>query len=191
MNIRIATIADAPHLQAIYAPYVENTAVSFEYVPPTVAEFEARIRKTLERYPYLVAEENGEIIAYAYASSFHPRAAYIHSAEASIYVRSDRHRAGVGRALYAALEKILLRQNVYRLYTLVVCAEKYDEYLSDRSVRFHHAMGYETVGVHNDCGYKFSRWYSVMHLEKKLCLVPERAEDFIPFPTLDNGSLVL
>lgn len=184
MNIRVARPDDAPRLREIYAPFVENTAVSFEYVPPTVEEFRARIENTLARYPYLVAEENGKIIAYAYASAFHARAAYIHSAEASIYVDSAYHRAGVGKALYAALEEILLRQNIYRLYTLVVCAEEYDEYLSDRSVRFHRAMGYETVGVHNDCGYKFGRWYSVMHLEKKLSHVPVKPGDFIPFPEL-------
>lgn len=188
MNIRLARPDDAPRLLEIYTPYVENTAVSFELVPPSLEEFRRRIENTLMRYPYLVAEEDGEIIGYAYASSFHPRAAYIHSAEASIYLDARFHRHGTGSALYAALESILLKQNIYRLYALVVCAQVYDEYLSDRSLRFHYAQGYERVGVHNDCGWKFSRWYSVMHLEKKLCPVPENPADFVPFPKLYDKS---
>lgn len=187
MKIRLAAPEDAAALRAIYAPYVENTAVSFEYIAPDEAEFRRRIENTLRRYPYLVAEIDGEPAGYAYASAFHARAAYIHSAEVSIYIKDEFHRAGLGRALYAAIEDILKRQNIYRLYALVVCAENYDEYLSDRSLRFHRAVGFETVGVHNDCGYKFSRWYSVMHLEKKLCPIPEKAEDFIPFPELGDG----
>ena len=109
VTIRMAAPEDAAALVAIYAPYVEVTAISFEYTVPTVEEFAGRIRKTLERYPYLVAEAGGKIVGYAYASPFHSRAAYQWAAECSIYVEQSCRQSGVGRRLYTALEELLRR----------------------------------------------------------------------------------
>lgn len=105
IEIRTATVADAEKILAIYSPYVENTAISFEYVPPSIEEFRERIRKTLEKFPYLVAVCNNEIVGYAYAGGFHPRAAFLHSAELSVYLRQDMRGKGIGRKLYNNIEK--------------------------------------------------------------------------------------
>ena len=100
-NIRVATEADAEALLVIYAPYVEHTAITFEYTVPTVEEFAGRIRQTLKKYPYLVAERNGEILGYVYVGPFHQREAYGWAVETTIYVQSGSKRFGIGRELYA------------------------------------------------------------------------------------------
>ena len=114
MNIRIATPEDAFAIQNIYRYYVNNTAITFELEVPSVKEFQERITKTLERYPYLVAEEEGEVIAYAYAGIFYDRRAYDWSAEMSVYVQRGIHGKGVGTALYEKLEELLKKQNIMR-----------------------------------------------------------------------------
>ena len=102
MEIRIADTKDAEAIREIYAPYVLNTAVSFEYEVPSVEEFRKRIANTLAEYPYLAAEEDGVILGYAYAGVFHARPAYKHCVELSIYVRQDCRGRGVGKGLYGA-----------------------------------------------------------------------------------------
>ncbi len=185
MEIRTVSIKDAARLLEIYAPYVEKTAVSFEYDVPTEAEFESRISKTLAEYPYLAAEENGVILGYAYASAFHGRQAYKHCVETSIYVAQEARCRGIGRALYTALEEILFRQNVYTLYACVTKTDQADDaHLTDGSLRFHDKLGYKPVGEHRQCGYKFEKWYSVAWLEKQLGQKPEHPEPFVPFPQL-------
>lgn len=185
MEIRYATTADAEELLSIYAPYVENTAISFEYTPPSVEEFRSRIEKTLENYPYLVAVEDGKILGYAYASVFHGREAYRHSVETSLYVAASAHRKKLGTKLYAALEEILRRQNVINVYACITETEDpKDPYLNDRSIRFHEAVGYRLVGRHALSGYKFNRWYSVIWMEKLIAERPMYPEPFVPFATL-------
>lgn len=143
-----------------------------------------RIENTLCRYPYLVAVVDDEIAGYAYAGQFHTRAAFSHSAELSIYIDEKYHRDGIGTALYKEMERILSMQNVYRVYASVACAEGEDEYLTDRSIRFHEAKGYTQIARHNEFGYKFGHWYSLVYFEKKLCDIPEKVENFIPFSQL-------
>ncbi len=94
MNIRLANKNDAAALVAIYAPYVEKTAITFEYDVPSVEEFSGRIEKTLKKYPYLVAEENGEIFGYAYVSTYDNREGYNWAAELSVYVASESRGRG-------------------------------------------------------------------------------------------------
>ena len=100
MKIRIASIGDAEAILAVYAPYVRNTAITFEYDVPEIGSFRSRIEETLENYPYLVAEENGKIVGYAYAGVLRERAAYQHIAEMSVYVDQECRRRGIGQALY-------------------------------------------------------------------------------------------
>lgn len=107
LRIRTAHLSDAPALRKIYAPYVEKTAITFECTVPDVEEFAARMRATLRRYPYLVAERGGELVGYAYAGPFGERAAYDWAVEMSIYLREDQRHQGTGRRLYAALEAVL------------------------------------------------------------------------------------
>ena len=185
MYIKVATTEDAESIQMIYAPYVERTAVTFEYEAPGADDFRYRIANTLKEYRYLVAVEQERIIGYAYAGAFHSRAAYRHSAEVSIYLAEEKHRQGVGRLLYQELEKRLLLQNVYVLYACITSTEREnDENLTDASIRFHEKMGYTLVGRHNLCGYKFDKWYSVVWMEKSLADRTDKADAFVPFSAI-------
>ncbi|MDD6573397.1 MAG: GNAT family N-acetyltransferase [Thermoflexaceae bacterium] len=168
VTIRTAVVKDAEKLLEIYAPYVENTAVTFEYEVPLKEEFEKRIQRTLERYPYLVAESDGEILGYAYAGSFHERPAYDWAVETSIYVNQNKKRMGIGRTLHEALENVLKEQNVLNMNACIAYIEKGDEYLTRDSVIFHTHMGYRMVGEFYECGYKFKRWYNMVWMEKHI-----------------------
>lgn len=168
VTIRTASVDDVESLLKIYAPYVENTAITFEYEVPAVEEFRERIRHTLEKYPYLIAEKNDEIIGYAYAGAFHARAAYDWAVETSIYVSVDHKKAGIGRRLYEALEGALKQQGILNMYACIACPEKEDEYLTWDSVNFHSKLGYRFVGEFYQCGYKFGRWYNMVWMEKHI-----------------------
>lgn len=168
MNIRIAAEEDAGELLSIYAPYVRDTAITFEYEVPTVEEFSVRIRKVLERFPYLVAERNGKIVGYAYASPFHSRAAYQWGVETSIYVDKNCKRAGVGGKLHEALENILREQGILNLNACIAYPREEDEHLDKNSVEFHEHLGYRMVGEFESCGYKFNRWYNMVWMEKHI-----------------------
>lgn len=182
--IRTASVEDAEALLAIYAPYVTGTAITFEYEIPSVAEFASRIRKVLTRYPYLVAEQDGELIGYAYVSPFKTRAAYDWSVETSIYVRMDQKRKGIGKLLYERLEEILQKQGILNVNACIGYPQVEDEHLTKDSVLFHEKLGYTMVGEFHKCGYKFNRWYNMVWMEK---MIGEHVEDqpkIIPFEAL-------
>lgn len=166
VRLRVARVSDAAALLAIYAPYVRDTAITFEYDVPGEGEFAARIEHTLEKFPYLVAEANGEIVGYAYAGAFHPRAAYQWCVEMSVYVKRDARRMGIGKKLYAAMEDILRMQRVTNVEACIAVPSEPDEYLTLDSVHFHERMGYRMVGEFRQCGYKFGRWYNMVWMEK-------------------------
>jgi phosphinothricin acetyltransferase len=168
VTVRPARETDAPALCAIYAPYAEETAVSFEYAAPDEETFLGRMRTVMRRYPYLTAEADGEIVGYAYAGPFGGREAYGWSAEVTVYVRQDRRRSGAGRALYRALEACLRAQGVVNLYACVAVPAGPDPRLTEDSLRFHEHMGYREVGRFRGCGYKFGRWYDMVWLEKSV-----------------------
>ena len=116
IRVEKAGVCDAAALLEIYAPYVRDTAITFEYDPPSAEEFEERIRTISEEYPYIKAvDEDGSIVGYAYASAFKKRAAYDRSVEVSIYVRRDSRQSGVGRLLYNALEVSLRNMGIINL----------------------------------------------------------------------------
>lgn len=184
LKIRIATKEDAPRLLAIYAPYVTDTAITFEYEVPSLSDFENRICTTLQKYPYLVAEKEGEIIGYAYAGPFHERKAYDWSVEMSIYVDRTHRKSGAGRALYEALEKALSAQHILNLYACIAYVDHEDPYLDQNSVQFHEHMGYHLAGTFHQCGYKFGRWYDMVWLEKIIGDHAQKEADMIPFSAL-------
>lgn len=184
-RIRTASEADAEQLLEIYRPYVENTAITFEYEVPSVEEFAGRIKNTLKRYPYLVAETDEGVAGYAYVSAFKERAAYEWSVETSIYVSTDKKQLGIGRQLYEALEKILKKQGILNVNACIAYPKEEDEHLTMDSVYFHEKFGYQMVGRFHDSGYKFNRWYDMVWMEK---MIGEHLEDqpgIIPFPDLD------
>ena len=163
LHLRPASLSDAPALRAIYAPYVEKTAITFEYTVPDVEEFAARMRATLRRYPYLVAMRGGEIVGYAYAGAFGERAAYAWAAEVSIYLREDQRRQGIGRRLYAALEALLRAQHVQTLYACIAYPDGADDvHLTKNSAQFHAHIGYRlrAVGINSAPGTPWSGWKS-------------------------------
>ncbi len=181
--IREAVLSDAEELLAIYAPYVQETVITFEYEAPTLSEFRKRMTDILGKYPYLAAVQNGEIVGYAYAAPFKERAAYGWSVESTIYVRRDCKRAGIGRALYEALEEALACQNILNVNACIGYPEQEDAYLTLDSVRFHQRMGYRMVGKFHKCGYKFGRWYHMVWMEKHL---GEHGEQPLPVLRFDE-----
>lgn len=168
ITIRTANPADAQALLNIYAPYVINTAITFEYAVPSVEEFASRIAHTLEKYPYLIAEEGGNILGYAYASPFHDRPAYDWAVETSIYVDQNIKHRGIGRKLHDALESTLREQGILNMNACIAYPPEEDEHLDKNSVEFHAHMGYRLVGEFYKCGYKFNRWYNMVWMEKMI-----------------------
>lgn len=166
MTIRDARRSDVPAMLAIYAPFVEHTAVSFEYDVPTEAEFARRLEEHQAAFPWLVCEENGRVMGYAYAGRAFERAAYGWNAEISCYLAPELRGRGVGRRLYARIEEILTRLGYYKLFAVVTSANA-------PSVAFHRALGFRDAACFRNVGYKQGGWYDVLWLEKVLCDRPE------------------
>ena len=166
--IRDARAEDAERLLEIYAYYVLNTAVSFEYAVPSVEEFGERMRRTQGKYPYLVCEKQHTVIGYAYAGAYSQREAYTWTATTSIYVDREHHRQGVGSLLYAVLEDRLCQQGIVNLLAGVAYSEAEDEYLTHDSCLFHRKMGYTQVARMPGIGKKFDRWYDLLWMQKKM-----------------------
>lgn len=168
MHIRAAELRDANALQALYAPYVRKTAITFELEVPSVEEFALRMEQTMKRYPFLVAEENGEILGYAYTGPFKGRAAYDWAVETSIYVNMEKTRCGIGKLLYLSLEEASKTQHILNLNACIASPVVEDEYLTRNSIFFHEHLGYSLVGTFHLCGYKFGRWYDMVWMEKMI-----------------------
>ena len=162
--IRIATQADVPQMLSIYAPYILNTTYTFEYDVPTEEEFLQRFCRLTEQFPWLVWEEDGKVLGYAYGSAPFERAAFSWCAEPSIYLRMEARGKGIGKKLYTVLEKILELQGYQVLYALIT-AENSD------SIAFHRKLAYETRAEFPDCGFKFGRWLGLVWMEKRIKIV--------------------
>lgn len=166
MRIRVATIEDAAALVEIYRYYIEKTAITFEYDVPSIEEFERRIQTTLEKFPYYVVEEEGEVLGYAYSGPFASRKAFSWSAEISIYLKQGQQKKGYGKKLYQLMEAKLKELGYQNVYACIATPEVEDEYLTNNSVQYHEYMGYRLVGEFKRCGYKFDRWYHIVWMEK-------------------------
>ena len=167
MAIRFATKADLPRILAIYAPFVEHTAVSFEYTVPTLEAFTARFEAITAQFPWLVWEQDGQVLGYAYGSAPFERAAFSWCCESSIYLDPVCHGRGIGRKLYAVLEEILKLQG-YRIIYSVITSD------NQGSIDFHKKIGYTFVAEFPGCGHKFGRQLGTVWLEKRL--------DFVEYP---------
>ena len=166
--IRIATEADVPEILAIYAPYIENTTITFEYNVPSEAAFLQRFRDITAQFPWLVWEEDGKILGYAYGSAPFHRDAYRWCAEDSVYLLPEAKGRGIGRSLCLALEKVLAFQGYQRIYALITAENQ-------ASVAFHQKLGYTLRAELPDAGYKFGRWIGVIWMDKQL--------NFVDFPS--------
>ena len=179
--IRVAQESDVAQILAIYGPYVESTTVTFEYDVPCRREFTERFRSVTAQFPWLVWEEAGEILGYAYASPPYTRAAYRWCAEPSVYLKPRAQGRGIGRKLYGALEEILTLQGYQILYALVTEENR-------ASLTFHEKMGYRKAALFGECGFKFGRWMGVYWLEKRLISVEIPKSFPVPFPQLGQDE---
>ena len=170
--IRPAGVEDAEEMLALYAPYVINTTVSSEYVPPTLEEFIQRIQTYTAKMPWLCCERDGEIVGYAYASPHRKRAGYQWSCETSIYTKVGYHRMGIASALYGALDEILTYQGYYSIYVGITSP-------NPKSMSFHEAMGFERMGAYQNSMFKFGQWRDVIWMGKTL-----RHHAGVPRPTI-------
>lgn len=168
VTISVATTDDAQKLLNIYAPYVENTAITFEYEVPSLFEFKERIENISARYPYIKAEQNGEILGYAYACAFKSRKAYDYSVETTIYLDQSKRAMGIGRILYETLEDSLKNMGILNMNACIALPKENDPHLTDASMHFHEAMGFKLVGTFHDSGYKFDTWYDMIWMEKMI-----------------------
>lgn len=154
--IRLAGAADAAQINAIYAPVVRDTVISFELEPPGVDVIAARVRATLDAgFPWLVAEGAGRILGYAYASRHSERAAYDWSTDVSVYVHEEARGRGVGRALYTSLFAVLTLQGYHNAYAGATLP-------NPASVALHEAVGFREIGIYRSVGYKFGAWHDVI-----------------------------
>lgn len=184
-EIRFRAVApeDAAALLAIYAPYIRETAVTFEYEVPSEAAFRGRIARILEKYPYLAAVRGSEVLGYAYAAAFHERAACGWDVETSIYLRQDCRGMGIGKPLYLLLEEILRAQGIQNINASIAYTPEEDQYLTHDSVNFHRHLGFREVGRFTQCGYKFGRWYDLMWMEK---LVGSHPGEMLPVRSFEE-----
>ncbi|MEO5510756.1 MAG: arsinothricin resistance N-acetyltransferase ArsN1 family B [Longimicrobiales bacterium] len=172
--IRLSTIADAEQVQAIYAPIVRDTVISFELEPPSVDEMAARMEKTrLLEMPWIVIEDAGEVLGYAYAGKYRERPAYHWAVEVSVYVHERARGAGIGRAAYTALFSVLAFQHYQ-----TACAGA--TLPNDESVRLHEKLAFKTVGVFPNVGYKFGKWHDTIWWAKKLGAHAVPAPETVP-----------
>ena len=181
--LRLATIRDADRIQEIYAPYVLETAATFEITPPTVAEMRQRICAISATYPYLVCEREDELVGYAYASQYREREAYRYAAAASVYVARERQSCGIGSELYGALLAILKRQNYATCVASITLP-------NEKSLRLHEKFGFAQVGVMRGVGFKLGKWHDTMWLDKPLSDYPDHPEPLLTMPEISLEGIL-
>ena len=180
MSIRIAKETDISAMLAVYGPFVAHTAVSFEYEIPTADTFTRRFQEITKQFPWLVWEEEGRVLGYAYAAAPFERTAFGWCAEPSIYLAPEARGRGVGRQLYAALEACLEKQGYRVLYAIITSDNR-------ASIAFHKALGYRHLADFPDCGFKHGKWHGVTWLEKRLNSVELPTVLPMPFPQIGNS----
>ncbi len=176
--IRLATAADAEAVAAIYAPYIESTVITFEVTPLTAEQMRARMVQSLERCPWLVAEDAGRVVGYAYAGPHRERAAYQWSADVAIYLDQQVHGRGLGRALYSALFPILVRQGYINAYAGITLP-------NPKSVGLHEALGFAPVGIYRNVGFKMGRWLDVGWWQLQLQPLPDQPQPIVPWKDIE------
>ena len=176
-SIRLARESDAAALADIYAPVVRDTTISFEMTPPDAAEMAARIAKTLAMFPWLVWDEGGRAVGYAYASKHREREAYQWSVDVSCYVHPDFRGRGLGRALYGRLFPVLEAQGFQTAFAGIALPNA-------ASVALHESMGFTPIGIYKEVGWKLGAWRDTGWWQRRIGhAVPD------PLPPRPLGSL--
>lgn len=165
LGIRDATGLDAAACAAIYAPYVTDTAITFETEPPSVAEMADRIAAAARTHAWLVATDAGRVVGYAYGGPYKSRAAYRWSCEVSVYLELGRRRTGAGRALYEALFERLARRGFRTAVAGMTLP-------NEASAGLHRALGFEPVGTYRRIGWKHGAWHDVAWTQRAIADSP-------------------
>jgi phosphinothricin acetyltransferase len=178
LSIRVARPEDGAAVARIYEPYVLKTPISFEETPPAAEEMSDRIRQTLPRFPYLIAEADGEVAGYACAGAHASRASYRWGADVAIYLAQSHHRRGIGAHLYGQLLPLLIKQRFVKAYAGVTLPNA-------ASVGLHESLGFKLVGIYRNVGYKMGAWRDVGWWDRNLVeSIPNRPDEPIPFNSL-------
>ena len=181
--IRFASPADAGRILEIYAPYITDTVISFEYDVPSLADFTARVKKISTKYPYLVYERNGVVVGYAYASPYIERAAYDYTVDLSVYVDAAYCGQNIGECLYASLLDILAKQGFYNAYACITATNQ-------NSLNFHKRMGFTDAGTHPLAGFKHGKWLDVCWYYKRLQADTNPPQPLKQINSFNNGDLL-
>lgn len=168
-TIRLADINDSSDFVKIYGPYVKNTSITFEYEVPSEEEFKNRIQKISSKYPWIVCEIDGKVAGYAYASQFRERIAYTWTVELSIYISQDYQRNRIGTALYRTLIELLRLQGYYTAYAVIT-------HPNEKSEKFHEKLGFKSVGIFHNAGYKLNKWSGIKCYELTIAEYPEKPQ---------------
>jgi phosphinothricin acetyltransferase len=179
-TIRLAQEADASAVAAIYAPYCNETVISFEETAPTADVMATRIRAISAGRPWIVLEDAGAIVGYAYASPHHERAAYRWAVSTAVYIGSRHHRRGAGRALYTTLFDVLRHLGYYTATAGITLPNA-------ASVGLHEAFGFALVGVYRGIGHKMGAWHDVGWYQALLQPVPARPTEPLPVSALHES----
>lgn len=184
-TLRLAdTKNDVAQILSIYAPYILNTTVTFEYEVPSIMAFERRIEQISNQFPWLVCEQSGQIIGYAYASKQYERAAYAWNAELSVYVAPKAQRMGIGTALYQALIGLLKMQGYCNVSVRI-------QIPNEKSVALHRAFGFEEAGIMRSIGNKFGRWLDMLSMTKQIGEYVPSPQPPIAVTALDRNKIRL
>lgn len=177
-KIRQVQLSDAEQILKVCTPFITDTCISFEYTVPSLKEFTKRIENISAEYPYLVLEEDGEIVGYVYAHRYLERAAYNWDVEVTIYLAPRAQGKGLGVILYGALEKLMALQNIKNLYSCITGDNVH-------SIEMHRAIGYKLIGTFQKAGFKHDRWLDVVWMEKVIGEKEEAPQPFVKFPEVE------
>ena len=181
-KIRTVQLSDAEAILKVYAPFITDTCISLEYVVPSVEEFSQRIASISAEYPYIVLEENDEIVGYAYAHRYLERVAYSWDVEVTIYLAPKVQGKRLGVILYDALEKLMVLQNIKNLYSCITGDNVH-------SIEMHRSMGYELIGTFPKAGFKLDRWLDVVWMAKAISEKENAPLPLVPFNEVEASSV--
>lgn len=181
-TFRTVRETDVDEILNIYRPYIENSAITFEYTVPSAEEFKERINSISKDYPYIVCIHDDKVVGYAYAHRHMERAAYQWNAELSVYVDAEHQGHGLGETMYRILFDILKLQNIRNVYAGITLP-------NEKSLKMHKKLGFLSVGVYHNTGYKCGKWHDVEWLEKSITIHDAQPDLFISLKKIDETTI--